>query len=47
MRILKLIIIDDDIETIKTFEQFEKENSVLLTIVDIKSDTTLLIDSII
>lgn len=46
MRILKLIIIDDDIETIKTFEQFEKENSVLLTIVDIKSDTTLLIDSI-
>lgn len=46
MQILKLIIIDDDIETIKLFEQFEKENTVLLTIINIIPDNNSLIDLI-
>lgn len=44
MQILKVILIDDEIETIKLIEQFEKENSVLLKIITVIPDCSSLVD---
>ena len=44
MQILKVILVDDEIETIKLIEQFEKENTVLLHIITIIPDCTFLVD---
>lgn len=46
MQILKVILIDDEIETIKSIEQFEKENSVLLSITNVIPDCSTLVDLI-
>ncbi len=44
MKILKVILIEDDLETIKLIEQFEKENTVLLSIITVVPDSSLLVD---
>nr|WP_315147133.1 LytTR family DNA-binding domain-containing protein [uncultured Flavobacterium sp.] len=44
MQVLKVIVIDIEIETIKLFEQFEKENTFLLNIITIIPDCTFLVD---
>lgn len=44
MKILKVILIEDDFETIKLIEQFEKENTVLLSIISVVPNCSLLID---
>jgi two-component system LytT family response regulator len=46
MQILKVILIDDEIETIKLIDQFEKENAVLLNIITIIPDCSSLVDLI-
>lgn len=46
MQILKVILIDDEVETIKLFEQFEKENTFLLSQITIIPDCVLLVDLI-
>lgn len=44
MKILKVILIEDDFETIKLIEQFEKENAVLLSIIAVVPNSSDLID---
>lgn len=44
MQILKVIVIDIEIETIKLLKQFEKENTVLLIIITIIPDCSFLVD---
>jgi two-component system LytT family response regulator len=46
MQILKVILIDDEIETIKLIDQFEKENAVLLNIITVIPDCSSLVDLI-
>jgi hypothetical protein len=40
MRILKAIVVENDIDVIKLFRQFESENSVLFSIIKIVSDSS-------
>lgn len=44
MRVLKAIIVENDIETIKQFKKFEVENSVLFSIIEIVQNTNNLAD---
>lgn len=44
MQVLKTILVENDTTTIKLFEQFEKENTVLLSIINVIPDCSLLVD---
>lgn len=44
MQILKTILVENDLNTIRAFEQFEKENTVLLSIISIIPDCSFLVN---
>lgn len=44
MQVLKTILVENESNTIKLIEQFQKENTVLLSIITIVPDCNLLVD---